>query len=255
MGFFVHARGQTADRRFVMSAFDLQPAASALVLFSGGQDSATCLAWALDRYERVETVGFDYGQRHAVEMQARLAVRAGMAGAMSDRAGRLGEDHVVDLTGYGAIAESALTADKAMEMDARGLPTTFVPGRNLVFLSVAAALADRRGLDVLVGGMCETDFSGYPDCRRDTIDAMERALSLGLDKPVRIETPLMALTKAETWALADRIGGDPLVELILEASHTCYRGDRSERHAWGYGCGDCPACELRARGHAEWVAS
>lgn len=238
-----------------MSAFDVQPVASALVLFSGGQDSATCLAWALDRYERVETVGFDYGQRHAVEMQARLAVRAGMAGVLPDRATRLGVDHVVDLTGYGAIAESALTADKAMEMDARGLPTAFVPGRNLVFLSVAAALADRRGLDVLVGGMCETDFSGYPDCRRETLDAMERALSLGLDRPVQIETPLMSLTKAETWALADRIGGAALVELILESSHTCYRGDRVQRHPWGYGCGTCPACELRARGHAEWVAA
>lgn len=238
-----------------MSAFDVQPVASALVLFSGGQDSATCLAWALDRYERVETVGFDYGQRHSVEMEARRAVRAGMARVLSDRADRLGEDHVVDLTGYGAIADSALTADKVMEMDARGLPTTFVPGRNLVFLSVAAALADRRGLDVLVGGMCETDFSGYPDCRRATIDAMEQALSLGLDKPVRIETPLMSLTKADTWALAHRIGGETLVDLILEASHTCYRGDRSERHVWGYGCGTCPACELRARGHAEWVAA
>jgi 7-cyano-7-deazaguanine synthase len=238
-----------------MSALDLQPAASALVLFSGGQDSATCLAWALERYERVETVGFDYGQRHAVEMQARLAVRDGMRAALPQWANRLGEDHVVDLTGYGAIAESALTADRAMEMDARGLPTTFVPGRNLVFLSVAAALADRQGLDGLVGGMCETDFSGYPDCRRETIDAMEQALSLGLDQPVRIETPLMALTKAETWDLAERIGGAPLVELILAASHTCYRGDRAHRHAWGYGCGDCPACELRARGHAEWVAA
>jgi len=238
-----------------MSALDLQPAASALVLFSGGQDSATCLAWALERYARVETVGFDYGQRHAVEMKARLAVRDGMVATLPQWAARLGEDHIVDLTGYGAIAESALTADRAMEMDARGLPTTFVPGRNLVFLSVAAALADRRGLDVLVGGMCETDFSGYPDCRRETIDAMEQALSLGLDQPVRIETPLMALTKAETWALADRIGGEALVELILEASHTCYRGDRSQRHAWGYGCGDCPACALRARGHAEWVAA
>lgn len=238
-----------------MSALDPQPAASALVLFSGGQDSATCLAWALERYARVETVGFDYGQRHAVEMQARLAVRDGMAAVLPRWADRLGPDHVVDLTGYGAIAESALTADRAMEMDARGLPTTFVPGRNLVFLSVAAALADRRGLDVLVGGMCETDFSGYPDCRRETIDAMERVLSLGLDQPVRIETPLMALTKAETWALAQQIGGEALVELILEASHTCYRGDRSHRHVWGYGCGDCPACELRARGHAEWVAA
>ena len=238
-----------------MSALKSPPAASALVLFSGGQDSATCLAWALERHVRVETVGFDYGQRHHVEMQARLAVREGMAGALPQGAERLGPDHIVDLTGYGAIAESALTSDKAMEMDARGLPTTFVPGRNLVFLSVAAALADRRGLDVMVGGMCETGFSGYPDCRRETLDAMERALSLGLDAPVRIETPLMALTKAETWALADRIGGAALVELILEASHTCYRGDRSERHAWGYGCGDCPACQLRARGYAEWRAA
>ena len=211
---------------------------SALVLFSGGQDSATCLAWALGRYERVETVGFDYGQRHAVEMQARLAVRDGMATAMPDRIQRLGPDHVVDLTGYGRIADSALTADRAIEMDARGLPSTFVPGRNLVFLACAAALADRRGLDGLVGGMCETDYSGYPDCRRDTIDAMAAALSLGLDKPVVIETPLMALTKADTWALADRIGGSALVDLIIEESHTCYRGDRTHRHAWGYGCGD-----------------
>jgi 7-cyano-7-deazaguanine synthase len=228
---------------------------SALVLFSGGQDSATCLAWALERYARVETVGFDYGQRHVVEMEARLAVRAGMAAVLPQWADRMGPDHVVDLTGYGRIAESALTADRAIEMDARGLPTTFVPGRNLVFLTCAAALADRRGLDVLVGGMCETDYSGYPDCRRDTIDAMAAALSLGLDKPVVIETPLMALTKAETWALADRIGGPALVDLIVEASHTCYRGDRTHRHAWGYGCGDCPACELRAAGHAEWVAA
>ncbi len=231
-----------------------KPANSALVLFSGGQDSATCLAWALARHERVETVGFDYGQRHAVEMQARLAVREGMKQALPGLADRLGPDHVIDLTGYGRIAESALTADRAIEMDARGLPTTFVPGRNLVFLTVAAALADRRGLDVLVGGMCETDYSGYPDCRRDTIDAMARALSLGLDKPVVIETPLMALTKADTWALAHELGGQPLVDLIIEASHTCYRGDRDNRQAWGYGCGDCPACELRAIGYGEWVA-
>ena len=229
------------------------PAKSALVLFSGGQDSATCLAWALERYSRVETVGFDYGQRHAVEMEARLEVRAGMAALRTEWAARLGPDHVVDLTGYGRIAESALTAERAIELDARGLPTTFVPGRNLVFLTVAAALADRRGLEVLVGGMCETDYSGYPDCRRDTLDAMARALGLGLDRPVTIETPLMSLTKAETWALAERIGGPALVELIVEASHTCYRGDRDRRHAWGFGCGDCPACELRARGHAEWA--
>lgn len=237
-----------------MSEIGHDPENSALVLFSGGQDSATCLGWALERFARVETVGFDYGQRHAVEMQARLEVRAGMAGLRTGWAARLGPDHVVDLTGYGRIAESALTAERAIELDARGLPTTFVPGRNLVFLTVAAALADRRGLDVLVGGMCETDYSGYPDCRRDTIDAMARALSLGLDKPVVIETPLMALTKAETWALAERIGGPGLVELIVEASHTCYRGDREQRHAWGYGCGDCPACELRAAGYGEWVA-
>ena len=227
---------------------------SALVLFSGGQDSATCLAWALERYERVETVGFDYGQRHAVEMAARLHVRDGMAKALPALAERLGPDHVVDLTGFGAIGETALTTDRAIEIGARGLPTTFVPGRNLVFLSVAAALADRRGLDVLVGGMCETDFSGYPDCRRDTIEAMSRALTLGLDKPVPIETPLMALTKAQTWALADRIGGTALVDLIVDESHTCYRGDRAHRHAWGYGCGECPACELRAAGWAEWTA-
>ncbi|KPF84536.1 7-cyano-7-deazaguanine synthase [Brevundimonas sp. AAP58] len=227
---------------------------SALVLFSGGQDSATCLAWALERYARVETVGFDYGQRHAVEMAARLRVRDGMAIALPAFADRLGPDHVVDLTGFGAIGETALTTDRAIEIGARGLPTTFVPGRNLVFLSVAAALADRRGLDVLVGGMCETDFSGYPDCRRDTIDAMSRALTLGLDKPVPIETPLMALTKAQTWALADRIGGAALVDLIVEESHTCYRGDRAHRHAWGYGCGECPACDLRAAGWAEWTA-
>jgi len=227
---------------------------SALVLFSGGQDSATCLAWALERYERVETVGFDYGQRHSVEMKARLDVRSGMARVLPQWADRLGPDHVVDLTGYGRIADSALTAERAIEMDARGLPTTFVPGRNLVFLTVAAALADRRGLDVLVGGMCETDYSGYPDCRRDTIDAMAAALSLGLDKPVVIETPLMALTKARTWEMAQRIGGQPLIDLIVEDSHTCYRGDRGIRFGWGYGCGDCPACELRARGYGEWVA-
>lgn len=231
------------------------PATSALVLFSGGQDSATCLAWALGRFARVETVGFDYGQRHVVEMQARQAVRDCMVEALPQWADRLGPDHVVDLTGYGRIAESALTADCKIEMDARGLPTTFVPGRNLVFLTTAAALADRRGLEVLVGGMCETDYSGYPDCRNDTIQAMAGALSLGLDKPVVIETPLMWLTKAQTWDLAHRIGGDALVGLIIEDSHTCYQGDRTHRYAWGYGCGDCPACELRAAGHAEWVAS
>ena len=238
-----------------MSVIQPTPPTSALVLFSGGQDSATCLAWALERFERVETVGFDYGQRHAVEMQARLNVRAGMVQALPQWADRLGPDHVVDLTGFGAIGETAMTSDRAIEVDARGLPTTFVPGRNLIFLTAAAALADRRGLEVLVGGMCETDFSGYPDCRRDTIDAMSRALSLGLDKPVPIETPLMALTKAQTWALAHRIGGDELVCLIIEESHTCYRGDRTHFHAWGYGCNACPACDLRKAGYREWIGA
>ncbi len=237
-----------------MSDFQNSPEASALVLFSGGQDSATCLAWALGRYERVETVGFDYGQRHAVEMQARQHVRDGMTRVLPGLADRLGPDHIVDLTGFGAIGETAMTSDRAIEIDARGLPTTFVPGRNLVFLTCAAALADRRGLDVLVGGMCETDFSGYPDCRRATIDAMSSALTLGLDKPVPIETPLMALTKAQTWALAQQLGGQKLVELIVEDSHTCYLGDRTHRHVWGFGCGTCPACELRARGWEGWVA-
>ena len=237
-----------------MSASPINPSSSALVLLSGGQDSATCLAWALERFARVETVGFDYGQRHAVEMQARLRVREGMARVLPRYADRLGPDHVVDITGFGRIADSALTADRAIEMDARGLPTTFVPGRNLVFLTYAAALADRRGLEVLVGGMCETDYSGYPDCRRETMDAMQRALSLGLDKLVPIETPLMHLTKAGTWALAHDLGGDALVQLIIEDSHTCYLGDREHRHPWGYGCGTCPACELRAAGYDQWTA-
>jgi len=236
-----------------MSEIQPNPSKSALVLFSGGQDSATCLAWALERYDRVETVGFDYGQRHAVEMDARIKVRDGMERVLPDLFDRLGPDHVIDLAGFGAIAETALTSERAIEIDARGLPTTFVPGRNLVFLTYAAALADRRGLGVLIGGMCETDFSGYPDCRRNTIDAMSQALSLGLDKPVPIETPLMALNKAQTWALAHQIGGRRLVDLIVEDSHTCYLGDREHRHAWGYGCGTCPACELRAAGYTEWA--
>jgi 7-cyano-7-deazaguanine synthase len=229
--------------------------AAALVLFSGGQDSATCLVWALHRFARVETVGFDYGQRHAVEMQARLDVRAAVADAFPGLAPRLGEDHVLDLRSFGEVAQSALTADRAIEATERGLPSTFVPGRNLAFLVYAAALGDRRGADVLVGGMCETDYSGYPDCRRDTLDAVEQALRLGMERPFRVETPLMRLTKAQTWELAHALGGDALVQIILERSHTCYRGERGVRHAWGYGCGACPACELRARGWAEWSAS
>jgi 7-cyano-7-deazaguanine synthase len=227
---------------------------AALVLFSGGQDSSVCLAWALERYARVETVGFDYGQRHVIEMQARQAVRHQMIARFPHWAERLGEDHVLDLTGFGAVAQSALTADVAIEMTERGLPSTFVPGRNLVFLIYAAALADRRGLGALVGGMCETDFSGYPDCRRDTLDAMQSALNLGMDRDFVIETPLMKLTKAETWALAKTLGGEDLVDLIVVESHTCYQGDRGELHAWGHGCGECPACELRQRGYEEWDA-
>jgi 7-cyano-7-deazaguanine synthase len=227
-------------------------ATSALLLFSAGQDSAICLAWALARFARVETIGFSYGQRHSVELAQRGPLRAAIAGCDADWRARLGGDLVVDLSGYGALAESALTSDRVIEMAANGLPTTFVPGRNLVFLAVAAAHAYRRGIATLVGGMCETDFSGYPDCRRATMDAMQQALSLGLDRPVAIATPLMHLSKAQTWALAHELGGDALVEAIVELSHTCYQGDRSLRHAWGYGCGACPACELRANGWAEW---
>lgn len=223
---------------------------AALVLFSAGQDSATCLAWALKHYAHVETIGFFYGQRHAVEMAQRDVLRRELA---LNAEGRLGEDVVVDLSGYGALAESALTAERAIEMAESGLPTTFVPARNLVFLTVAAAHAYRRGIDVLIGGMCETDYSGYPDCRRATIDAQQHALALGLDRPITIETPLMHLSKAETWALAHELGGEPLVQLIVEHSHTCYEGDRTHRHAWGYGCAACPACELRAKGFAQFV--
>ncbi|KAF0182248.1 MAG: 7-cyano-7-deazaguanine synthase QueC [Hyphomonadaceae bacterium] len=229
--------------------------AAALVLFSAGQDSSTCLAWALSRYERVETVGFAYGQRHAVELDQRPRVLAALRGVDPKWALRLGADQVIDISTFGALADSALTADRAIEMQANGLPSTFVPGRNLVFLAYAAALAYRRGLGVLVGGMCETDYSGYPDCRRETLDAMERALQLGLDAPLVVETPLMRLTKAETWGLAQALGGDPLVDLIVESTHTCYEGDRTHRHAWGYGCGACPACDLRRLGWEQWRAA
>ncbi|MDP3660768.1 7-cyano-7-deazaguanine synthase QueC [Phenylobacterium sp.] len=227
---------------------------TALVLFSGGQDSSVCLAWALDRYARVETVGFDYGQRHAVEMQARQTVRAAFLERFPHWAGRLGEDHVLEMRGFGDIGGTAMTSERAFEITEKGLPSTYVPGRNLVFLTYAAALADRRRASVLVGGMCETDFSGYPDCRRVAIDAMEAALNIGMAQDFRIETPLMLLTKGETWALAKALGGDALVDLILTESHTCYRGERGELHAWGHGCGTCPACELRAKGWEDWTA-
>jgi 7-cyano-7-deazaguanine synthase len=226
----------------------------ALVLFSGGQDSTACLAWALARYPRVETVGFDYGQRHGVELQARQAVRARIAQEFPQWVGRLGDDHMLDIRSFGALVDTAMTAERAIEITEKGLPSTYVPGRNLVFLTYAAAFADRRRLNVLVGGMCETDFSGYPDCRRDTIDAMETALNLGMEQHFRIETPLMRLTKAETWALAKGLGGEPLVAITIEESHTCYLGERGALHPWGYGCGTCPACELRQRGFEAWDA-
>lgn len=227
---------------------------SALVLFSGGQDSTACLAWALARHERVETVGFDYGQRHAVELEARQTVRSRIAREFPAWAPRLGDDHMLDIRSFGALGETAMTSERAIEITDRGLPSTFVPGRNLVFLTYAAALADRRGLTALVGGMCETDFSGYPDCRRATLDALEAALNLGMERSFRIETPLMWLTKAQTWGLAKGLGGEPLVAITVEDSHTCYLGERGALHAWGHGCGTCPACELRRRGYEAWEA-
>jgi 7-cyano-7-deazaguanine synthase len=226
---------------------------SALVLFSGGQDSTTCLAQALQRYERVETLSFDYGQRHRVELDARLNVLRELRAAFPEWAARLGEDHLLDLSVLGQVSETSRTRDVAFQMEASGLPNTFVPGRNLLFLTLAAALAYRRGLEVIVTGVCETDYSGYPDCRDDTIKALQVALSLGLDRRTVLETPLMWLDKAQTWQLAHELGGTLLVDLILEHSHTCYAGDRSQRHAWGYGCGQCPACELRARGWAQYA--
>jgi 7-cyano-7-deazaguanine synthase len=226
---------------------------TALVLFSGGQDSTTCLAQALSRYQRVETVAFDYRQRHSVELDARLVVLQQLREQFPEWASKLGEDHLLDLGVLGQVSETSLTRDTAFKMESSGLPNTFVPGRNLLFLTLAAALAYRRGLEVLVTGVCETDFSGYPDCRDDTMKAMQLALSLGMDKRFLIETPLMWIDKADTWRLADSLGGRKLVDLIVEHTHTCYLGDREHRHAWGYGCGTCPACELRARGYAGFV--
>jgi 7-cyano-7-deazaguanine synthase len=227
---------------------------AALVLFSGGQDSTVCLGYALDRYARVETVGFDYGQRHGVEMACRVRVRDGIARLSPLWAERLGPDHVLDVTSFGAIADTALTSDAEIEMLASGLPSTFVPGRNLVFFAYAAALGYRRGLHALVGGMCETDYSGYPDCRDATLRALQEAIGLGTEIPFAIDTPLMWRTKADTLALADELGGAPFVDLIVEETHTCYRGERGLRHDWGYGCGTCPACELRAKGFGAWQA-
>jgi 7-cyano-7-deazaguanine synthase len=228
---------------------------SALVLFSGGQDSTVCLAWALQRFARVETIGFAYGQRHAVELEVRPRVRAGLAAQSQAWRERLGDDHVVRLDALAEISETALTRDAQIEIAKTGLPTTFVPGRNLVFFSFAGAVAYRRGINHMVAGMCETDFSGYPDCRDDTIKAMQLALTLGMDHRFVVHTPLMWIDKAGTFALAEEIGGAALVDLILAETHTCYRGDRQHRHAWGFGCGECPACRLRAAGYEKWKAA
>ncbi|HMK89860.1 MAG TPA: 7-cyano-7-deazaguanine synthase QueC [Methylocystis sp.] len=229
------------------------PVASALVLFSGGQDSTVCLAHALSQRERVETIGFDYGQRHRVELAQRERIRAGLAALSPAWRERLGDDHLIAIPALGEISQTALTRETEIAFEASGLPNTFVPGRNILFLTLAAALAYRRGISLLIGGMCETDYSGYPDCRRATIDATERALSLGLDRDIVIETPLMRLDKAATWRMTEALGGHALVRLVVEETHSCYLGERKRRFEWGYGCGDCPACRLRAAGYEKYV--
>ncbi len=236
-----------------MTAPPTEPRA-ALVLFSGGQDSTVCLAWALDRFDNVETIGFDYGQRHAIELQQRQIVLDRFRTSMS-RNHQLGPDTVLAMPALSAISDTALTRNSAIAYSAAGLPTTFVPGRNILFLTYAAALAYRRGIDTLVGGMCETDYSGYPDCRNETLQTLGTALSLGLDRPMTIATPLMHIDKAGTWAMAHALGGDDLVSIIINDTHTCYLGDRMQRHDWGYGCSACPACDLRATGYAQWRAT
>lgn len=227
----------------------------ALVLFSGGQDSATCLAWALSRYPHVETIGFHYRQRHAVELECRQVVLDRMRAEFPAWAARLGADHMLDLAILGQISDTALTQDQEIAFKASGLPSTFVPGRNLLFFTFASAVAYRRGLTALVGGMCETDYSGYPDCRDNTLKALQVAMSLGLDAPVVVETPLMWLNKAQTWRLAEQLGGPALVELIRTETHTCYMGDHTNLHRWGYGCGHCPACQLRRNGYEAFAQS
>lgn len=225
----------------------------ALVLFSGGQDSTTCLAWALDRYDTVETIGFDYGQRHSVELECRKTVIEKIRQNFPAWSERLGMDHMLDIKLLGQISDTALTEVKAIEVQKNGLPNTFVPGRNLMFFTFAAAIAYRRGLEVLVGGMCETDYSGYPDCRDNTLKSMQVSLSLGLDSPMVIETPLMWIDKAATWKMAQQLGGNKLVHLIQEHTHTCYLGDHTTKNTWGYGCGTCPSCELRKSGYLSFA--
>jgi 7-cyano-7-deazaguanine synthase len=232
-----------------------QDNSSALVLFSGGQDSTVCLAWALARSSLVETVGFSYGQRHDAELRAREAVFAALARDFPELAARRGEDHAVDLSSLGTISETALTRDTEIMMTENGLPNTFVPGRNILFFTYAAAIGYRRGIMRLVGGMCETDYSGYPDCRNETLTKLARTLQLGTEAPFRIETPLMWRDKAETWALTEALGGRKFVDLVVEHTHSCYRGVRDVKFDWGYGCGECPACRIRAAGYEKWAAS
>mgnify|MGYP001418045807 CR=1 FL=1 len=227
----------------------------ALVLFSGGQDSTTCLAWALERFAAVETIGFDYGQRHAVELACREPIRRALRRINPAWAGGLGADHLLDLGLLAGISDTALTWDAEIRMTQAGLPSTFVPGRNILFFTLAAAIAYRRGLKHLVGGMCETDFSGYPDCRDDTVKALQATLNLGMDSRFVLHTPLMWIDKAQTWRLAEELGGEDLTAVIRSETHSCYLGDRSSLHEWGYGCGSCPACALRARGYAQYVGA
>ncbi len=227
----------------------------ALVLFSGGQDSTTCLAYALDRYAHVETIGFDYNQRHRIELDQRAAIRDALCREFPAWREKLGEDHLIRIEALAEISATAMTHDIAFETNERGLPNTFVPGRNLMFLTLAGALAYRRGLAHIIGGMCETDFSGYPDCRDDAVKAMQLALNLGMDARFNVETPLMWLDKADTWRLAARLGGKALIAIINEETHTCYLGERGVKHDWGYGCGACPACLLRAKGWREFIAA
>ena len=228
---------------------------SALVLFSGGQDSTTCLAWALTHYEHVETIGFDYGQRHAIELTMRPQLLSKLRQQSSIWDAKLGEDHMIDLSLISQLSNTAMTQNIAIEMQENGLPNTFVPGRNLLFMMVAATLAYRRGINTIVGGMCETDFSGYPDCRNDTMQALQSAINLGMASQFSMETPLMWIDKADTWRLAETLGGRALVELIRNDTHTCYLGERGKLHNWGYGCGTCPACELRSAGYSKFIAS
>jgi 7-cyano-7-deazaguanine synthase len=227
---------------------------SALVLFSGGQDSTVCLALALQRYGHVETVGFRYGQRHQTELSARETVRGAIIAQFPDWGARLGPDHMVDLSALGALSETALTRETAIQFTGSGLPNTFIPGRNILFFTYAAAIGYRRGIVRLIGGMCETDYSGYPDCRNETLSSLAGTLQLGTEAAFHIETPLMWRDKAQTWALGQALGGDALTRIVAEHSHTCYLGVRDIRHDWGYGCGECPACRLRAEGYETWRA-